>query len=103
MEKVITREDIVELLSQVEHPEIAISLADLGMILDVGLTESNARVAIALPKMNIPDNIRDAIVNSISVPLSEIGLTMDPVFFEMSPEDRERFFNTARANWKGAI
>ena len=103
MEKVITREDIIELLKHVEHPEIAISLVDLGMIMDVGLSENIARVAIALPMMNIPDNVRDAIVNSISRPLGKIGFKVDPVFFEMSLEDRKTFFNTARANWKGVI
>lgn len=101
--KPITREKILDRLKTLEHPEISVSLIDLGMILDVAVDQDTARVAIALPMMNIPIAVRDAVLNSISGPIRELGLEMQVEYFEMPPEARDNFFAAARANWKGAI
>jgi len=101
--KPITREEILERLKKVEHPEIAVSLVDLGMILDVAVDKYIAKVAIALPMMNIPFAVRDAIENTISKSLQDMGLEIQADYFEMTPEVRDNFFITARANWKGSI
>ena len=103
MEKQFTREEIMERLKTVEHPEISKSLIELGMIMDVGIEQKKVNVAIALPMLNIPDIVRDAIVTSIAGPLHEMGLEIEPIYFEMSPGDRENFFTVAKANWKGPI
>lgn len=101
--KPITREEILDRLKKVEHPEIAVSLVDLGMILDVAVDQNTARVAIALPMMNIPIAVRDAVLNSISGPIRELGFDMQVEYFEMPPEVRDNFIAAARANWKGSI
>lgn len=103
MSKPVTREDILDRLKSVEHPEIAVSLIDLGMILDVAVDQNTARVAIALPMMNIPIVVRDAILNNISEQIRELGLEIQAEYFEMPAEAREKFFSAARANWKGTI
>ena len=103
MNKAVTREEVFERLKTVEHPEIALSLVDLGMVLDVAVRENKVKVAIALPMLNIPKAVSDAVVNSISAPLQEMGLEMQAEYFEMTPDVRDNFFAAAQSNWKGAI
>ncbi len=103
MENKITREDILNTLKTVEHPEIAVSLTDLGMILDVAVNDDTVKIAIALPMLNIPQAVANAILESIYKAIYKFRLKMQPVFFEMTPESRDNFFALARANWKGSI
>lgn len=103
MEKQISREEILHRLKSVEHPEIAVSLIDLGMILDVAIEQNTVKIAIALPMINIPQAVTDAIVQSIYHPIRELGLEIKPEYFEMTPDVRDQFFTAARANWKGSI
>jgi metal-sulfur cluster biosynthetic enzyme len=103
MEKNLTREDILKAIEKVEHPEIAATLIDLGMILDVAVNGDQANVAMALPLLGIPEAVRLALVESIRKPIEALGLHLHVDFFEMTPEARERFFAISKANWKGAI
>lgn len=103
MNEAITREKVLEKLKTVEHPEIAVSLVDLGMILDVAVEGNTAKLALAFPMANIPQVVVDAVVNSTASILKEFGLEMQTDFFEMTPEARENFFIQARANWKGSM
>jgi metal-sulfur cluster biosynthetic enzyme len=103
MDNQVTREKILERLKTVEHPEIAVSLVDLGMIIDVAVKDNIASVAIALPMLNIPQAVANAILQSIAPVIKEFGLTFRAAFFEMTPDVRDNFFTAARANWKGSI
>lgn len=99
----VTREEVLKAIEKIEHPEIAATLMDLGMILDVAVSGNVATVAMALPMLGIPEVVRNALVASIQAPIEALGLQMQVQFFEMTPEVRDRFFATARANWKGSI
>lgn len=99
----MTREEVLEKLKTVEHPEIAVSLVDLGMILDVAVQGNTAKLALAFPMANIPQAVVDAVVNTAAAAIGKLGLEMQTDFFEMTPEAREKFFTQARANWKGSI
>lgn len=99
----VNREQVLEAIKNIEHPEIAVTLMDLGMILDVNVTGETAAVAMALPMMGIPEAVRNMLVESIRGPIESLGLTMQVEFFEMTPEARENFFTLSRANWKGSI
>lgn len=103
MSKTVTREHVLNQLKTIEHPEIAVSLIDLGMIIDVAVVQNTARVAIALPMTNIPVAVRDAIINSISEPIRGLGLEVQAEYFKMTPEVKDNFFVAARANWKGSL
>ncbi|MBN2366374.1 MAG: DUF59 domain-containing protein [Calditrichaeota bacterium] len=103
MDKNITRNDILEELEHTEHPEIAASLTELGMILDVAVEDGTAKVAVALPKIDIPNVVREKIVESIRIPLKRLGLKADIEYFEMTEAARERFLSMARSRWKGSI
>ena len=103
MAEVTTADQVLELLKQVEHPEIAVNLVDLGMIMDVGIEGNLVTVALALPMLGIPEAVRAAIVQVIQQALAAKGLELKVHYFEMDPETRDRFFAAARANWKGSI
>ena len=103
MDKVVTREDVLKAIEPIEHPEIAATLMDLGMILDVAVNGNQANVAMALPLLGIPEAVRVALVESLQSPIEALGLILNVDFFEMTPEARDRFFAISKANWKGSI
>ena len=99
----ITREDVLKAIEKIEHPEIAATLMELGMILDVAVNGAEANVAMALPMLGIPEAVRNALVFSIQKPIENLGLQMQVQFFEMTPEVRDNFFAISQARWKGSI
>jgi len=103
MDGAVTREDVLKAIEHVQHPEIAVTLMDLGMILDVGIEGQTANVAMALPMLNIPEAVVRALTESIHPPIENLGLQLQVQFFEMAPDIREKFFSAAQANWKGSI
>ena len=103
MNQTITREDVLKAIENVEHPEIAATLMELGMILDVAVHGNQANVAMALPLLGIPEAVRAALIESLRGPIEALGLALFVDFFEMTPEARDRFFALSKANWKGAI
>lgn len=98
--KKTTRELILSFLKQVEHPEIALSLIELGMIIDVVVNNNVACVAIALPKENIPKIVIWTLEKQIIEKIEPLGLKLEAEYFDMTPENRNRFFRLANANWK---
>ena len=103
MSKDITREEVWNAIEKVEHPEIAVTLVDLGMVNDIAVRNDTAVVAMSLPTLAIPELVRDALVESIRKPIESLGLKMEVEFFEMTEEVRNKFFSLSKANWKGAI
>ena len=99
----MTREQVIEKLKAVEHPEIALSLMELSIILDVAVDGNTVKLALAFPKVKVPQEVINAIVSSCSVALKDSGLELQTMLFEMTPEVQEKFFKLARANWKGSI
>ena len=103
MNTLITKKDIYDILEQIEHPEIAASLIDLGMIMDVAIDGNTVLIAMALPMDKIPFNIENALIQRVEKQLAKICLKTKVHFFEMSAENRQKFFTTARVNWKGSL
>jgi len=97
--KQVSRENIFEYLSTIQHPEIGVSLLQLGMILDVAVEERLTRIAIALPTLNIPSAVKSAIEKSISNTLQKNGLHAQIEYFLMLPEVRANFLKLAKENW----
>ena len=49
-----TREEVLEALSQVEDPELGMDVVDLGLVYDVELEGSKAKVLYSLTSMGCP-------------------------------------------------
>ena len=99
----MTREKILSVLDKVEHPEIAVSLVELGMVLDAALEGKTVRIALSLPRPDIPVSVLNAISDLIKKALDGQGLEIQMEYFDMIPGDRERFFTLAKAKWKGSL
>jgi len=99
----ISREDVLKVLENVEHPEIGETLINLGMIIDAAVQDKTVKVAMALPGLSIPDEVRNILVESIRKPIEELGLKIEMEYFLMTPEVRDNFMAAARAKWKGSV
>ncbi len=99
----MTREEILAELEKVEHPEIAASLVELGMIQDIAVEGDTVRVAMALPTLGIPEIVRNMLVQSVQQVLESLNYRMEVEFFEMTEVAKQRFFVIAQARWKGSI
>ncbi|MCD6496855.1 MAG: DUF59 domain-containing protein [Deltaproteobacteria bacterium] len=98
-----TQETIVEAINKVEHPEVSVSLVDLGMIRDVKVDEeSQVTFTLVIPFMGIPDMIRDYMIGSVSKAVTEAGGKVTGVDLAvMTDEERQAFFQQEQSNWKG--
>ena len=96
------KEEIEKIIRNVEHPEIACTLGELGMIGEVELDETTneGKFNLILPMLNIPVQIRNMILNSIGEALGDKVNRMRVALVEMNDEQRERFFALSKANWK---
>ncbi len=98
----VTQEEIEKLMKSVEHPEIANTLDELGMLRDIKLDENTGAVSftLVLPMMNIPVQIRDMMLNSLGVALKGKATKMSVELAEMNNEERDKFFSLSKVNWK---
>lgn len=102
MEEKITKEEIEKLIKNVEHPEIAATLDELGMIGEVEFDENTheGQFVLVLPMLNIPVQIRDMILNSIGEAVGNKASKLKASLAEMTEEQRQKFFALSRAKWK---
>jgi Mrp family chromosome partitioning ATPase len=93
----ISKEDIYQVLKQVNHPEIKNrNLIDLELVKDVNITNSSVSVTLALPNLNVP--IKDELIESIRQAVAGVGddLIVDVSVTEMNPDQRAALLAAAR-------
>jgi metal-sulfur cluster biosynthetic enzyme len=99
----LTSQTIVDAVNTVEHPEIAMSLVDLGMVRDIVYDpERNAAAAtLVIPFMGIPEVVRHYMLNALYVAIEKTGVdTVEFDIAEMTNDEREEFFAKEHAYWK---
>ena len=94
-----TKEEVLELISNVMHPAINYSLKDLGIVRDLNTNENSVEVIFAFPFPGIP--IADALVNSISQPITADGIEFNYKIDLMTMEEKDKFMKMEVAGWKG--
>ena len=84
---------IQEAIGKVEHPAIATTLVDLGMLKDITVTPDGKialALALVLPLQNIPDNIRDFLIRSLESAAQSAGGELATVkLAQMNEEERQ--------------
>ncbi len=94
----MTREDVLNVLSKVEHPNIRYSLMKLGIVTDVELVENKVTVFFAFPFPTIP--IGEDLVNSMAEPVEALGLDFDYDIRIMTDDERRKFLRLETEAWK---
>ena len=94
-----TKEDVINAISNVQHPAIAYSLYKLGIVKDIDVTENTAVITFAFPFPNIP--IADQLINSIAQPIKALGLNFQHLVMMMTEEEKSTFMKMEAEAWKG--
>lgn len=102
MNNELTTQAIMEAIATVEHPEIASTLTELGMVGDIEINNgSEVKLTLRLPTMGVPPQIIDFLLNSIAAAIQPIGVTgLSYDVEEMDEAAKQNFFGLAQAGWK---
>jgi Mrp family chromosome partitioning ATPase len=91
----ITKEQVLNALRGVMHPEMKRNLVELGMIKEVTAKDEKVTLTLALPFMEIP--IKDDLVRSVRATVASLGtgLEVEVGLTEMSQKERAAFMTMA--------
>jgi metal-sulfur cluster biosynthetic enzyme len=93
----VTRDDVVEALHQVEDPELGMDIVELGLMYDVEVDDGKVKVLYSLTSMGCPagamiaDGILDATRSVPGVEEAEAELTFDPPWTPDRMSDDAKF------------
>ena len=94
-----TKKDVLKIISNVKHPAIDYSLLDLGMVKNIEITDNSINLTFAFPFPNIP--IAEALINSIEMPLKNIGYNLEYDIVLMTEKEKLKFLQMETEAWKG--
>ena len=92
-----TRDEVFEVLRQVEDPELGMDIVDLGLVYEVEMEDSTAKVTYSLTSMGCPagpliaQDIDSAIRQVEGVENIELELTFDPPWTPDRMSDDAKF------------
>ena len=92
-----TKQDIINAISDVNHPMINFSLLDLGIVKDIDLEGNTAVVIFAFPFPSIP--IAEQLVNSIATPIKSLGIDFKHIIVTMNDEEKSKFMQMEADGW----
>ncbi|MBW1659377.1 MAG: DUF59 domain-containing protein [Deltaproteobacteria bacterium] len=99
----VSVEEVMKVIKKIEHPEIAATFHELGMVGNVEKVGDGIIVEIRVPFPNIP--IKDYLAGMIrsEVNKSFPGVSVSFNFTVMTDDVRSQFLFLARQRWKGEI
>ncbi|ACM92201.1 hypothetical protein NAMH_1330 [Nautilia profundicola AmH] len=90
---------IIQTIESVQHPAIATSLVNLGILQDIDFEDNTVKATFVWPFANIP--IKDQLINSVKAPLENMGLNFEYDERIMDEAEREKFLELEKKYWKG--
>lgn len=93
-----TKTEVLDALSSVKHPAINYSLIDLGIIKDVEVDSTKAKVIFSFPFPNIP--IKELLVKSTAKPINALGLEFVYEIRIMNEEEKNKFLSKETKGWR---
>jgi metal-sulfur cluster biosynthetic enzyme len=96
-ERMATRDEVMEVLRQVEDPELGMDIVDLGLVYEVEMEDSTAKVTYSLTSMGCPagpliaQDIDSAIRQVEGIEGVELELTFDPPWTPDRMSDDAKF------------
>ena len=94
----LSKENLIDAISQVGHPAINFSLIDLGIIQDIDVVDKTVKLTFVFPFPNLP--IADVLINSVKGPLSAFGYTLEYDIRIMTEEEKAKFLDLETKGWK---
>jgi metal-sulfur cluster biosynthetic enzyme len=94
---VATRDDVMEVLRQVEDPELGMDIVDLGLVYEAEVENSKAKVLYSLTSMGCPagpliaQDIDSAVRQVEGIEDVELELTFDPPWTPDRMSDDAKF------------
>ena len=94
------KDKIGKILKEIEHPEIARTLFDLGMIKDVSIGENKLTFVLKVPMLSVP--IKDYLIDNIKKAVKAVseGVDVEVSLQEMDQEERAKFMAMAQEAWR---
>ena len=92
-----TKDEVLEILRQVEDPELGMDIVDLGLLYDVEVADSTVKVTYSLTSMGCPagpliaQDIEGAVRQVEGVEDVELELTFDPPWTPDKMSDDAKF------------
>jgi metal-sulfur cluster biosynthetic enzyme len=96
-DRMATRDEVMEVLRQVEDPELGMDIVDLGLVYEVEMEDSTAKVTYSLTSMGCPagpliaQDIDSAIRQVEGIEGVELELTFDPPWTPDRMSDDAKF------------
>ena len=95
--RMATRDEVLEVLRQVEDPELGMDIVDLGLVYEVEMEDSTAKVTYSLTSMGCPagpliaQDIDSAVRQVEGIEGVELELTFDPPWTPDRMSDDAKF------------
>jgi ATP-binding protein involved in chromosome partitioning len=89
----------IEIITGVNHPAINHTLYDLGIIKSYEIKNSNIKIVMALPVLNIP--ILNMLIQSFKQPLEEMNAKVNVQTVVMTQEELQKFLIMEQNAWRG--
>jgi metal-sulfur cluster biosynthetic enzyme len=90
---------IIQTIENVQHPAIATSLVNLGILQDIDIDGNKVTATFAWPFANIP--IKEQLINSVKQPLNQMGLNFEYSERIMDESEKEKFLELEKKYWRG--
>ena len=93
----MTRDDVIEALRSVEDPELGMDIVDLGLLYEVEVEDSTAKITYSLTSMGCPagpliaQDIDSAVRQVEGIEDVELELTFDPPWTPEKMSDDAKF------------
>ncbi len=94
----VTKENLIDELSKIMHPEVNHSLIDLGIIKNIEIVEKKAKMIFAFPFPDIP--IADVLIKSVEKPVSKLGFSLSYNVRIMTENEKNKFMIMEEEDWK---
>jgi len=91
--------EVNAILAEVNHPAIARSLADLGIVKRVEVEGKKVKMLMLYPFPEIP--IKEMLINSVKAPLEGQGYSVEIEEGVMDDEQRQAFLSMEQQAWTG--
>lgn len=95
----MNKEDLLDILEDIQHPAISYSLLKLGILTNVNFNNNLVSAVFAFPFPNIP--IANRLIDSVKITLQNFEIEFDYSTRLMTEKEKELFLKLEHEAWRG--